>query len=73
MDTRLRTEDGFAGCGDDAYAALLDAHEGLSDAQSRALHARIILLLANHVGDLSVIREAFHAARASVLLNEENS
>lgn len=71
--SRLKTEDGFAGQGDDFYAALLDAHHGLSDAQSRALHARIILLLANHIGDLSIIREALHAARASALLTEENS
>ncbi|HEY0939793.1 MAG TPA: DUF2783 domain-containing protein [Steroidobacter sp.] len=62
----LRRTDGFAGRGDEFYAALLEAHEGLSDADSAALNSRLILLLANHIGDVDVIREALHAARASV-------
>lgn len=52
--------------GDDFYALLIDAHRGLSDDDSRALNARLILLLANHVGDLRVLREALAAARAGV-------
>lgn len=51
--------------GDDFYEALIDAHNGLSDEQSEALNARLILLLANHIGDLRVLREALAAARAS--------
>ena len=43
--------------------ALIDAHRDLSDAQSQALNARLILLLANHIGDLEVLREALAAAR----------
>ena len=42
---------------------LTDAHNGLSDEHSEALNARLILLLANHIGDLRVLREALQAAR----------
>ena len=50
--------------GDDFYEALIDAHNGLTDEQSEALNARLILLLANHIGDLRVLREALQAAKA---------
>jgi len=51
---------------DDFYEALLAAHEGLSKAQSDALNARLILLLANHIGDPDILREALEkAARQS--------
>jgi len=49
--------------GDEFYENLIDAHNGLSDEQSEALNARLILLLANHIGDLRVLREALQAAR----------
>jgi hypothetical protein len=49
---------------DDFYQALIDAHVGLSDEQSAALNARLVLLLANQVGDLAILREAIAAARA---------
>ena len=48
---------------DDAYSLLLEAHEGLSKAQSDALNARLILVLMNHVGDMGVIRAAIEATR----------
>ena len=48
---------------DDFYEALIEAHRGLSDAQSEMLNARLVLLLANHVGDMQVLREALAAAR----------
>ncbi len=48
---------------DDFYAELLAAHEGLSKAESDALNARLILILANHIGDRDVISEALAAAR----------
>ena len=51
--------------GDDFYEALIEAHNGLTDEQSEALNARLILLLANHIGDLRVLREALQAARQS--------
>ncbi len=48
--------------GDDFYQDLIDAHRDLSDQQSQQLNARLILLLANHIGDLAVLREAISAA-----------
>ncbi len=51
---------------DDFYEALIEAHQGLSTAQSHELNAKLVLLLANHVGRLDVLREALAAARASV-------
>ena len=48
---------------DDFYAELLATHEGLSKAESDALNARLILILANHIGDREVISEALVAAR----------
>lgn len=49
--------------GDDFYEALIDAHQGLSDEQSEAVNARLVLLLANHIGDIAVLREALAIAR----------
>ena len=51
--------------GDDFYEALIEAHHGLTDEQSEALNARLILLLANHIGDLRVLREALQTARST--------
>lgn len=48
---------------DDFYEALIEAHRELTATQSEMLNARLILLLANHVGDLGVLREALRAAR----------
>jgi len=48
---------------DDFYADLLAAHEGLSKAESDAFNARLILILANHVGDRETLAEALAAAR----------
>lgn len=47
---------------DDFYAELIAAHENLSKAESDALNARLILLLANHIGDRNVLSEALNAA-----------
>ncbi len=52
--------------GDTFYEMLIEAHRGLSDEGSEQLHARLVLLLANHIGDLRVLREAIDAARAGV-------
>jgi hypothetical protein len=48
---------------DDFYELLIDAHKDLTPEQSHALNARLVLLLANHIGSLDVLREALHAAR----------
>lgn len=52
--------------GDDFYQALIDSHRDLSDAQSQLLNAQLILLLANHIGDIAVLKEALRLARAGV-------
>ena len=48
------------------YAALVAAHQGLSDEESELLNARLVLLLANHVGDEEVLREALAVARGKL-------
>ena len=48
--------------GDDFYAALLAAHDGLDRAQSDALNARLVLVLANHIGNADVLKQALKAA-----------
>lgn len=52
--------------GDDFYQLLIDAHRELTDEQSTLLNAKLVLLLANHVGDLGVIREALQRAREDI-------
>lgn len=48
---------------DDSYAALIAAHEGLSEVESHALNARLILILMNQIGDQAVLAEALRLAR----------
>ncbi len=50
---------------DPFYEALIDTHRGLDEAASHALNARLVLLLANHIGDHAVLLEALQAARDS--------
>lgn len=57
--------------GDNFYEQLIEAHRGLSDDASRLLNARLVLLLANHVGDLDVLAQALQAARAGIETPEE--
>jgi len=56
--------------GDDFYDALIAAHRGLADEQSELLQARLLLLLANHIGDLAVLREAIALARRGVVASD---
>lgn len=51
---------------DDFYAALIEMHRGLTPEQSEMVNARLILLLANHIGDLDVLKEALAKARAGL-------
>lgn len=55
-EPNIEDPDGF-------YAELIAAHEGLSDDESAAFNARLILLLANHIGDRSLLRQALDMAR----------
>ena len=52
----LADHDGF-------YAELLATHKGLSEAESQALNAQLIMILANHIGDRMVLSEALDLAR----------
>ena len=62
----VQIDDGFAGKGDDFYEALIRAHEGLSEGESDTLNARLVLILANHIGDLGVLEQALALARRSL-------
>jgi hypothetical protein len=47
---------------DDFYEALVTLHSDLDAEQSAAVNARLVLLLANHIGDMDVLREAIRLA-----------
>lgn len=49
---------------DDFYQALIDMHRDLTDEQSQIANAKLILLLANHVGDMEALTEAMALARS---------
>ena len=49
---------------DGFYADLLAAHRGLTDAESHAMNARLVLILANHIGDATVLGQALALAKA---------
>jgi hypothetical protein len=51
---------------DDFYEALIETHRELDSAQSQMVNAKLILLLANHIGDLEVLRDAMRRARDGV-------
>jgi hypothetical protein len=51
---------------DDFYQELIAAHRGLTEAQSSLVNAKLILLLANHIGDPAVLAAAMAAAREDV-------
>ncbi|AOK03659.1 DUF2783 domain-containing protein [Burkholderia sp. AU28942] len=61
LDTRPRLADP-----DTFYEALIDMHRDLSDADSQLVNAKLILLLANQIGDADVLREAMALARQGV-------
>ncbi len=60
--SELNTKPNIAAA-DDFYAALLAAHEGLDKAESDAFNARLILILANQIGDRNVLAQALEAAK----------
>ncbi len=59
LDTTPRLSDPDA-----LFAALVEAHQGLDAAASRRLDAKLVLLLANHIGDMEVLRQAIALASA---------
>ena len=52
---------------DDAFRAIVEAHRGLTGGQSADLDAALVLILANHIGDLAVLRDAIELARRRML------
>ena len=58
LDPNIPDPDGF-------YDELLAVHEGLSAEESHILNAKLVLILANHIGDRDVLRAAFRAAKES--------
>lgn len=60
LDTRPRLDDP-----DGFFALLMEAHRALDAEASRRLDARLVLILANHIGDMDVLREAIALASAT--------
>ena len=58
LDTSLRLDRP-----DDLYAALIAAHDGLSEAESHAFNARLILILGNQIGDTEILSAAIALAK----------
>lgn len=56
---------------DDAFRLVVEAHRGLADEQSAALDSALVLILANHIGDIGVLREAVELAKRG-LVEETN-
>ena len=51
---------------DDAFRMIVEAHRGLAEAQSADLDAALVLILANHIGDLEVLGQAIELAKRSL-------
>jgi hypothetical protein len=52
---------------DDAFRAIVEAHRGLTEEQSADLDAALVLVLANHIGDLGILREAIELAQRRMI------
>lgn len=64
--TALSTKSNFADP-DSAYRLIVEAHRGLSETQSADLDAALVLVLANHIGDLDVLCEALALAKRRMI------
>ncbi len=60
LDTESRFENPDA-----AFQLIVDAHRSLDAEESAKFNARLVLLLANHIGDMDVLRQAVEAAKQS--------
>ena len=52
---------------DDGFRAIVEAHRGLSEEQSADFDAALVLILANHIGDIEVLREAIELAKRRMI------
>ena len=68
--TQLKHSPNFEN-GDDFYAELIAAHNGLSKEESDLLNAKLILILSNHIGDIDVIRQALDMAKQKSKIQEK--
>lgn len=66
MSAKLSLEPGFSNP-DDVYEDLIDMHRDLSDEESARANAKLILLLANHIGNSTIVAEATRVARENTL------
>ena len=65
MTAKLETRSRFSDP-DRAFRLLIEARRGMSPEEAAALDARLVLLLANHIGDEGVLREAVNAAKSAL-------
>ena len=56
---------------DDAFRAIVEAHRGLTDEQSADFDAALILILANHIGDIDVLRDALVLAKRRMIDSQQ--
>ena len=70
--TDLKIDSRFADP-DSAYRLLIDAHRGLSDEDSAALNSALILILANHIGDSTVLGQAITLAKTTLTTGERKA
>jgi Protein of unknown function (DUF2783) len=61
-EPKLITENRFPDP-DAAFRLIVEAHRGLSEEESKALNAKLVLLLANHIGEIVVVQEALELAK----------
>ncbi|TFV69325.1 DUF2783 domain-containing protein [Bradyrhizobium frederickii] len=66
----LSTDSNFARP-DDAFRAVVEAHRGLTEEQSADLDAALVLILANHIGDIDVLREAIGLAKRRMIDSQQ--
>jgi hypothetical protein len=69
--TALSTQSNFADP-DAAYRQIVEAHRGLDDEQSAALDAALVLILANHIGDATVLSDAIALAKRRLPSEKQN-
>jgi len=58
---------------DDVYQLFIDMHQGCTEEESHRRNAKLIMTLANHIGDEGVIREAVALVMASASPHEAQS
>lgn len=61
----MKIQDNLGADGDAFYEALMASHDGLTETQSHSLNARLVLILANEIGDLDRLKALLKAARVS--------